>query len=116
MVRGIPPEQLEPMSLTVTQDGGNWSLLITGIPGGKLPQSTYLLIRNASGDIVLRRTPFSNLTGDAWGVNGARYVDGNPSALDVRAGDRLLVDLGRYSTGSVEVSDKKSLLATEPLG
>lgn len=116
IVRGIPPEQVEPMSLRVTQEAGNWSLEILGTPGGKLPRSTHLLIRNTTGEIVLSRTPFSNLTASAWAVNGAQYVDGNPEALEVRPGDRLLLDLGRYPAGyTVEVSDEKSLLAIEDL-
>lgn len=118
MVTGIiqSPARVEVLDFTIAQDGANWSVAITAVPAGKPPAELFLLIRNATGDIVLPRTSFANLTADDWAQNRALYEDSNPTVPEVRAGDRLLIDRGTYPAGSrIEVSDKWSVLTMRTL-
>jgi len=105
-----------PVSVSITRDATNWTVTLTGVPGGHLPAEMYLLIRNGSGAIVLARTPFSILTLADWPRNGIAYLDGNPSVQEVRAGDHLRIDVQRFPAASViEISDRSALLLIQAL-
>jgi len=104
------------MDFTLAPDNTNWSATLTVVPAERLPSGLYLLVRNGSGDIVLPRTSFENLTGARWALNLAVYEDRNPGEPQVQAGDRLLLDRAAYPVGSVvEISDKWAVLTIRTL-
>ncbi len=110
------PGRVESFDFMVVPDGTNWSATFTSVPSGKLPADLYLVLRNGSGDIVLPRTSFANLSVGRWALIRAVYADATPGVPEVRAGDRLLLDRGAYPAGSViEVSDHWSLLTVRTI-
>ncbi len=101
------------VSIQTTPDGTNWSVVIQTVPSGELPASTYLLIRNSQGVIVLARASFSGLS---WAANHAVYLDANPTVTEIRAGDSLLLSRTTYPGGSqMEVSDDAGVLTSRTL-
>jgi hypothetical protein len=105
-----------PLTVDVTRDAANWTVRFTGVPGGRLPADTYLLVRNASGAIVLSRTSFEGLTVANWSANRATYIDRDPGALEVRPADRIELDAAMYPAGSsIEISDRTGLLLIKVL-
>jgi len=110
------PTQTAPLTVDVFADGTNWTVRFTGVPAGRLPGDMFLLIRNASTGIVLPRVSFDALSASNWTAHHALYADANPSAMDVRSGDRLEIDARSYPLGStIEISDRTSLLLIKAL-
>jgi hypothetical protein len=110
------PAGVAPFTVDVTRDATNWSVRFTGVPGNHLPADTFLVIRNASEAIVLRRTSFADLTVANWSANRALYVDMAPASAEVRSGDRLQIDVGSHPAGSaIEISDRTGLLLIKVL-
>jgi len=105
-----------PVTVDLTRDGTNWTIRFTGFPGGRLPGDTFLLVRDASDNIVLPRTSFERLTVSNWSASRAAYVDGNLAALEVRPGDRLALDAPTYPAGNtIEISDRTGVLLIKVL-
>ncbi len=105
------PAGVAPFTVDVTRDATNWSVRFTGVPGNHLPADTFLVVRNASEAIVLRRTAFADLTVANWPTNRALYLDVNAAVPEVRSGDRLTIDVVPYPTGSaIEISDRTGVL------
>lgn len=112
-----PGPGLQLMGFTIDEDGGNWSVTIMSVPSGKLPNATFVLIRDANSNIVLPRTPFSDLTGANWSFYGIAYEDVSPSIDEIVAADRLHINRATYPPMSaLEVSDDKRILAIQTLG
>ena len=108
--------QVSPLTVSVAEQGTNWTVTFTRVPGGHLPSDMYLMIRNDTNAIVLARTPFAALTEGNWSLHKVSYVDGDPGIAEVRAGDGLRIELARFPAGSVlEVSDRSALLLIQPL-
>jgi len=111
-----PNSQGSPLTVSVARVGTNWTVTFTGVSGGPLPSELHLLLRNSAQDIVLPRTPFASLTAANWSLYRVLYVDGHPGDAEVRPGDGLRIDLGRFPAGSVlEASDRSALLLVQPL-
>jgi hypothetical protein len=118
LVSGLrgPAPAAPTFTVTITGDGKNWSVMFLDVPGGRLSSDTYLLIRNASGGIVLPRTSFAALNGANWSAHRAVYVDANPGVLEVRRGDGLRIDEVVYRALSrIEISDRGALLLMKTL-
>ena len=110
---GGPGPRAMGVSVQATPDGTNWSVVIQTGPSGELPASTYLLIRNPQGVIVLSRTSFSGLT---WPTNHAVYADASPTVTEIRPGDSLLISRTTYPSGSqIEISDDAGVLTSRTL-
>ncbi len=110
------PPRIDMMTLTVQTRGENWSLEVVTVSAGKLPERTYLLIRDSQGGIALAPTPWANLTMAAWAEHKAFYQDASPAVAEIRAGDLLLVSRLAYPAGSqVAISDDNAILATRSL-
>ena len=104
------------MRLTINEDGGNWSVTIVSVPSGKLPNATFVVIRDANSNIVLPRTPFSDLTETNWSLYGIAYEDAFPSVDEVVAADRLHINRATYPPlSALEVSDDKRILVVQTL-
>ncbi|HEY4704235.1 MAG TPA: type IV pilin [Thermoplasmata archaeon] len=110
VVTNKPPRQ---MSVNVRETGTNWSVEVIAAPAGALPASTYLLVRDPGGAIVLTRTSWEDLT---WPSHRAVYQDANPASAEIGPGDSLLLDRARYPAGStIEVLEADGLLAQRAL-
>src|SRR2546422_1754749 len=67
------------IGLVVASASGNWSVTIVSVPGGKLPASTFVVIRDSNYTILFPRTPFENLTAARWTSQKVLYQDAHPS-------------------------------------
>ncbi len=104
------------LSVSQTADGSNWSAVVTTTTANELPATTYVLIRNNQGVIVLQRTSFSSLTQQTWSTHHVLYLDANPSSPSIAASDSLIISRTTYPSGSLlEVSDDLGTLTSRTL-
>ena len=119
LVSGLrgPAPAAPTFTVSVTADGKNWSVTFLDVPGGRTSSDMSLLIRDASGGIVLPRTSFDDLNDANWSAHRAVYTDVNPAVSEVRRGDGLRIDEAAYPTLSrIEISDRSALLFIKTLG
>ena len=89
-------------------------IIIASVPLGKLPESTYVLIREANA--LLARTRFSALTSANWTTYHVRYDDASPAVAEIAPFDRIIVNRGHYPPPIIlEISDGIRILATQSL-
>jgi len=118
LVSGLrgPAPAAPTFTVSITADGKNWSVRFLDVPGGRVSSDMYLLIRSASGGIVLPRTSFDDLNDANWSAHRAMYTDANPAVSEVRRGDGLRIDEAAYPTLSrIEISDRSALLFIKTL-
>ena len=118
LVSGLrgPAPAAPTFTVGITADGKNWSVMFLDVPGGRTSSDVYLVIRNASGGIVLPRTSFVDLTDANWSAHRAVYTDANPTVSEVRRGDGLRIDETAYPILSrIEISDRSALLFIKTL-
>ena len=120
MVSGLlsgPGNAPQAMSVNIRRAGANWSVEVISIPPGKLPTSTYQLVKDNNGVIKLARIAFSALTLANWNTNKAFYQDASPPITnDVTAGDSLLMDQATYPANYViEILDSTGSLTSRTL-
>ena len=110
------PGSLDVMGISVQTTGENWSVQVVSVAPDKLPQSTYLLIRDPLSQVALPPTPWSNLTAANWPQNKAQYSDGSPAKPEIQPGDVLLISRLAYPSGcTIVISDDTNILATQVL-
>ena len=106
----------EIMGPVVAGSGTESVIIIASVPLGKLPESTYVLIRDANGNVPLARTRFSALTSANWTTYHVRYDDASPAVAEIAPSDRIIVNRGHYPPPIVlEISDGIRILATQSL-
>ena len=112
MVSGLisDGDTVRPMTLSVGQSGGNWSVAIESIPSRSFPTSTFLSIRDLQSIVVLSQHTFASLS---FAVDRATYVDVHPSAPEILAGDSLLIDQATYPAGYVIIVTESNSVTTE---
>ena len=118
IVAGLIASPAVPQSigLVVESTTGNWSVRVVSVPPGKLPNTTYLLIRDANGSFLLPRMAIANFTEANWATLYVLYQDAHPQVAEIEASDRFLIDQARYPRGSVlEISDSQRILAMQTL-
>jgi len=96
----VPPEKIATMTVSIQQRGESWSVEVISAPSNPLPSSTYLLVRDPDGVLLLATTLWSELTQKNWETYKALYQDANPTSEAIRTGDSLLLSVAAYPAGS----------------
>ncbi len=93
------------VAIAKTGDGTNWQLTISSVDAGMAPSAAYVTVFYANGTVALQKTAFSSLSGTA------SYVQTNPGATSIQAGDRILLTVASYGAGSsVQIADDDGVL------
>lgn len=93
------------VAIAKTGDGANWQLTISSVDAGMAPSTAFVTVFYANGTVAMQKTAFSSLTG------AASYVQPNPSATSIQAGDKILLGVSTYAAGSsVQIADDDGIL------
>ncbi len=103
------------VAVSKSADGSNWQLTISSVDAGLAESSTYLTVFNINGTVALEKIAFSALPS-----GGASFVQVDPNALSIQAGDKILLTVGTivdtYAAGSsYQIADADQVLATGTL-
>ena len=100
-------------AVSSSTDGANWTVTFPFGPADLRPETTYLLVRNNVGNIILPKMSFGWLS---WRVHGAVFVDASPTVSTLRPGDGLLISKVACPAESViEISEDMGLLTSHVL-
>lgn len=101
----IPPQFV---TVSVTQGGGNWTVLVTSVRVSVVWSGAFLTVTNPQGTALLSRIAWSSLTAANASATHAMFLPSSPSAGRVSPGDRIQLEIGSYAAGSLVTLDSPS--------
>lgn len=107
-----PPRALG-VSIGLSPDGTNWTLSFVAVPTGLSQNATTLSLYSSGGSVLLGATTLYQLEGA--GMSGVVYrpLQTGPSNTSCSAGDRVLILVSRYPSGTqYSIANGGSVLAS----